>query len=354
MGRRLRWICGVLLPLAASAQLPAPLPAEMAAVAEKFRDEHSVPGLSVAIAVGGVVTFAQGMGHADLENDVPATAASVYRLASISKPVTAVAVLQLVEQGKLALDAEVRSYLSEWPQKRWPVTARQLLGHLGGVRHYKRREGESTVAYASQRAGLERFAADPLLHEPGTKYRYSTFGYNLAAALVEAGSGRSFADYVATAIASPAGAVTLQDDSVRRLIRHRAQGYVRRAGRLENSELMDSSYKLGGGGLCCNAPDLARFGAALLDGKLISAASLRTMTTRQLTTAGEPTTYGLGWSVGGDPQRQEFWHGGAQARVSTAMLLRPRPRLVVVVMCNLEGLRPLRLARGLADLVEGQ
>ncbi|MEC7584096.1 MAG: serine hydrolase domain-containing protein [Planctomycetota bacterium] len=337
----------------AVAQEPAPLPAEMAAAVEAAQESRGIPGISVAVALDGRLAYAEARGFIDLENKVPATWQSVYRLASISKVVTAVAVLQLVEQGKLDLDTPVGAYLDEWPEKRWPVTARQLLCHQAGVRHYKPGEGESTRHSRTQRAGLVRFRADPLLHEPGSKYLYSSFGFNLAAALVEVGSGQSFADYVAVAIAKPAGAETLQDDNVRRLIPHRAQGYIRRDGVLENSELMDGSYKLGGGGLCSNAVDLARFGIALLDGRLLSKKSLSAMTVGQVTTQGDSTNYGLGILVGGDSQKPQWWHGGAQSRVSSVMLLEPESSLVVVVLCNLERVRPLFLARQLAELAKG-
>lgn len=339
--------CGVVL-----AQQPPPLPPDMATAVDAVRQARGVPGISVAVAIDGRLAYAEGRGVIDLENEVPATWRSVYRLASVSKVVTTVAIMQLVEQGKLDLDKPVGDYLEDWPEKRWPVTARRLLSHLAGVRHYKPGEGESTRHYTTQRAGLVRFAADPLMHEPGTKYLYSSYGFNLAAALVEVGAGQSFADYVAHAIARPAGAVSLQDDNVRRIIAHRAQGYIRRGATLENSVLMDGSYKLGGGGLCSNAPDLARFGMALLSGKLISAESLATMTTGQVTTAGKPTNYGLGISVGGDSENPQYWHGGAQSRVSSVMLLHPKSSLVVVVLCNLERVRPLSLARQLAELAE--
>jgi CubicO group peptidase (beta-lactamase class C family) len=337
-------------PALGAALAPDAFAAAVRAAAGQWQVQHEVPGMSVAIGIGGQVVFAGGFGQADLENDVPANADTVYRLASISKTVTAVAALQLVEQGRLQLDGDVRTWVPEFPAKPWPVTLRQLLGHLGGVRHYRRDEGESTAHYATQREGLARFAADPLLHEPGSQYLYSTYGYNLVAAAVEAAAGASFAEYVQKSIAAPAGAGTLQDDDVRRLIRHRAQGYRRTDGALQNSALMDGSYKLGGGGLCCSAPDLVRFGMALLDGRLLSAASLQAMTTPGRTNDGKATTYGLGVALAERGGRREIAHSGAQARVSTALCLLPEPRVVAAVLCNLEGVRPMVLARQLADL----
>jgi len=348
----LLWCCVLLLPATRlhgqDARASQALPEAAAAAVRAFQQEHAIPGLSVAIAQGSAVTWAQGFGLADLENDVAAGADTVYRLGSISKPVTAVAALQLVERGKLQLDVDVRTVVPEFPEKPWPVTLRQLLGHLGGVRHYQRGETESTVHFDTQRAALPRFAGDPLLHEPGTKYFYSTYGFNLVAAAVEAADGRPFAAVVAD-IAARAGAPSLQDDDVRRLIRHRAQGYIRRGEALENSALMDGSYKLGGGGLCSSAPDLARFGLALLDGRLLGEDALRTMTQEQQTTAGEGVGYGCGLRIGERHGRREFQHGGAQSRVSTVMVLWPEPRAAAVVMCNLEGVRALPLAQQLLD-----
>ncbi|MGE3174434.1 MAG: serine hydrolase domain-containing protein [Planctomycetota bacterium] len=323
---------------------------EPRALAEAFAAEHQVPGLSVAIGRRGGEVEAFGLGLADVENDVPATADTVYRLASISKIVTAVAVLQQVEAGALDLDRDVRGYVAAFPEKRWPVTLRQLLGHLGGVRHYRRGEGESTAPFATQAEGLVRFADDDLLHEPGTQYRYSTYGFNLAAAAAEAAAGVPYATWVREHIAAPAGAPTMQDDAIARIIRHRAQGYVRRDGELQNSQLMDASYKLGGGGLCSSAPDLARFGLALMAGKLIGADSLTAMTTAQATRDGKSTGYGMGIGVAtGADGRREWSHSGAQARVSTALLLRPDDGIAVAVLCNLEGVRAMPLARAIAD-----
>ncbi|MCC7399724.1 MAG: beta-lactamase family protein, partial [Planctomycetes bacterium] len=247
-----------------------------AAILEKQK-AAAIPGISCAIArVDAGVVFARGYGEADVENAVPATAATVYRLASISKPITAICALRLAEALRLDLDADVHTFVPEWPAKQWPVSTRQLLGHLGGVRHY-RGEAESTVHHATQRAGLVRFAADPLVHEPGTAHLYSTYGFNLAAAAIEVAAAKSFPEVVRELVAGPSGAATLQDDDPGRVIPHRAQGYVRVDQELRNSALMDASYKLGGGGLCCSAEDLARVGVALLAGKLLRPESLTAM-----------------------------------------------------------------------------
>lgn len=329
-----------LLPLLSWASAPAQeaLEQDLTALCEAKIARDRIPGLSCAAFVGDRMVFARGFGRSDVENDVPATSETVYRLASISKPVTAVLVLQLAEEGALDLDQDLHGLVPEWPKKRWPVTTRQLLGHLGGVRHYQG-EGESTRRYANQRAGLRRFARDPLLHQPGKRYLYSTYGFNLAAAAVETLREQPFAEVLAARIAKPAAAGSLQDDDAWRIIRHRAQGYVRRMGKLQNSQLMDSSYKLGGGGLCCSALDLARVAQALLAGELIKRETLEQMWKEQRTTAGEGTGYGLGFSLTTLDGERQVGHSGAQSRVSTNLQLLPDRGVGAVVLCNLQGVK---------------
>ena len=348
-------LLALVLAPAPRAQDPGAAPpwaAAARAAIEAQQQRDAIPGISCAIAVGDALPFAAGFGLADVENDVPATPRTVYRLASISKPVTAVLAMQLAEQGELDLDADVATLVPQWPAKPWPVTTRQLLAHLGGVRHYAG-EGESTRRYATQTEGLVRFAADPLRHEPGTKYLYSTYGYNLIAAVVEAKTAQPFAAVLRERIAVPAGAPTLQDDDLRRIVRHRAQGYVRQRGELRNSALMDGSYKLGGGGLCASAEDLARFAQALMAGKLVQPETLAAMWTRQRTNDGKEIGYGLGFNVRREDGRLVVAHSGAQSRVSTMLLLLPEQRIAVAALCNLEGVRLSALAKELALLAAG-
>lgn len=337
----------------ACAQEPAWAALAVAAIEAQVQQD-GIPGLSCAVAVGDALALRRGFGLADVENDVPATPQTVYRLASISKPITAVLALQLARDGKLDLDADVATLTDAWPAKEWPVTVRQLLGHLGGVRHYRRGEPESVEAFATQRDGLRRFAADPLVHAPGSKHLYSTYGFNLVGAALEARSGESFAALVRARIAEPCGALTLQADDSRRLIRGRAQGYVRVGGVLQNSQPMDSSYKLAGGGLCSSAEDLARFAQALLAGTLLPAEALATLWSEQRTSDGKGTGYGLGFALTTRDGAQVVAHSGSQPRVSTMLVLRPDAKVAVAVLCNLEGCKLGALAERIAALAAGE
>lgn len=334
------------------------LPAEtVEAIRQAVTDEMSrlgIPGLSLALAQGGEVRHEAGFGFADVENEVPARPETVYRLASVSKPITAAAVLRLAEEGRLDLDAPVSRYCPDFPDKAWPVTARQLLSHQGGVRHYRADEQPITRRFTSLAEGLALFRDDPLVHEPGTKVLYSTYGYTLLGCAAASAAGRPFMALLRDAVFAPAGMTATRVDDVRGLIPNRAQGYVRDGeGELLNSALADMTYKVPGGGLSSTAPDVARFGTALVSGRLLSADTLTQMLTRQKTRDGRVTGFGLGLALGSRGRRTEAWHTGGQERVSTVIYLQPDSGLAVAILTNLEKVQPrvLDLARRVADLV---
>jgi CubicO group peptidase (beta-lactamase class C family) len=339
-------------------ELARPLPAPLAeAVATVVSDEMSrlgVPGLSIAIGEGGELRFAAGFGWADVENEVPATAETTYRLASVSKPMTAVAALQLAERGRLDLDEPVSRRCPSWPQKPWPVTARQLLCHQGGVRGYRPGEPLQLRRFTSIPEALVVFRDDPLAYEPGTAVSYTTYGYCLLGCVVEGAAGRPFAEVLRDEVFAPAGMTATAVDDARVLIPRRASGYVRsQTGELLNSAMVDVTYKVPGGGLCGTAPDVARFGLALLAGRLLGRATLQQMLAPQRLRTGRVTGFGLGLTVGVRGGRREAWHIGGQERVSTLIYLRPDSGVVVGVLSNLEKVQTplLDLSRRIADLL---
>jgi len=337
---------------------PAPLPAEkvkqIEALVAAEMARQKIPGMSVAVVAGGQPRWAAGYGMQDIENDVPARASTVYRLGSISKPITAVAVMQLFERGRLDLDAPVQKYCPAFPEKQWPVTTRQVLGHLSGIRHYKSdEEFNSTRFYAGIGDGLAMFKDDPLLFEPGTKYNYTTHGYSVLGCVIEGASGQKFADFVRENVFKPAAMERIRVDSVAELIKGRAQGYrITDKGELTNSPLADNSYKVPGGGFVSTVEDLARFAAALQAGKLLKRETTELMYTRQKMKDGKETSYGLGWGVGVRPGgRRAIGHSGAQQRISTFLHMRPDEGLAVVLMSNLENARLGELAQQIGDVL---
>jgi CubicO group peptidase (beta-lactamase class C family) len=352
----------VFVSVAFAAQSPEGLPADkikqIESVISAEMAKSKIPGLSVAVVVAGKLRWSNGYGMADLENSVPAKSTTIYRLGSISKPITAAAVMQLVERGKIELDAPVQKYCPAFPEKQWPVTTRQLLGHLGGVRHYKDlAEVNSTRRYASINDALEIFKSEPLLHEPGTKYSYTTYGYNLLGCVVEGASGMKFTDYLRENVFKTAGLDRMRADDVYEIIAGRAQGYQKtQSGQLVNSDLADTSNKVPGGGLVSTVEDLAKFAIAMQTSRLVKKETLAQMWTRQKTRDGKETQYGLGWRIDERSGQREVHHGGAQQRVTTFLYLLPERGAAVALMANLEGVGAVlpAIARKIADIVAGR
>ena len=338
--------------------LPATLPAQLSPVAplvpEKVRridqavtsamSRNSLPGVSVAIATDSQLRWAGGYGMADLENFVPVTPLTEIRLGSISKPITAVAVMQLVEQGKIDLDAEIQRYVPSFPKMQWPVTIRELLGHLSGIRHYRGdAEVDSTRHYTDRIEPLKIFAGDPLLFEPGAKFSYTTYGFNLLGAAVEGASGEKYLDYVQAHVFQPAGMDHIRDDSVYAIIPHRARGYRLTPSRdIENCALADTSNKIPGGGFISTASDLVKFALAVNGGKLVKKETVDLMSTPQHTRDGKPTVYGMGFFIDQFQGKKRFGHTGGQQGITTNVVLYPAEGVVVAIMLNLERARGLR------------
>ena len=164
----------------------------------------NVPSISAGLMTQGKITWLKSVGIADIENNAPVSTSSLYRIASISKPITAVAILQLWERGLVSLDTDARSYIPNFPAKKYKFTIRQLLNHTAGIRNYKEGEFDSKKFYATTDEALRLFAYDSLIFEPGTKYAYTSLGYNLLAAIIEKVSKTSFENYLKNNVFLPA------------------------------------------------------------------------------------------------------------------------------------------------------
>ena len=302
----------------------------------------NIPGLSIAVVLDGKLAWSRGYGFADLENFVPFRPDTVWRLASVSKPLTAVAAMQLAERGRLDLDAPIQGPCPAFPKKPATITARQLLAHLSGIRHYAPGENfNSTRHYAGVAESLDAFKDDPLLQQPGAKETYSTYGYVVLGCVVEGASGEKFPDYLRAHVTGPAGMARTRPDDLYDIVPDRARGYARRPdGTLRNADLADTSNKVPGGGLVSTSEDMARFAIALFDDKLLKAETFAAMQTPMKTAAGEDVAY-FGWSIGDYRGDKLLTHRGSQQGTRTYFLMVPRRRFAVAILTNTEdaGLR---------------
>lgn len=340
--------CVLLIVVAAIAPVAQGRFAAVERMATEGHKQTGAPGLSIAVVLDERLAWSQGFGLADVENDVPARGNTVYRIASISKPIAATAVMQLVERGRVSLDDPVQKYVPAFPVKgEQQVTIRHLLTHTSGIRHYRAGEMESSREYETVEEALTIFKDDPLLFPPGTKYSYSTYAYNLLAAVVETASGLGFETYLRNNVWQPAGMDATYLDHVSQIIPRRARQYVRAGRGVINAPLADLSNKWAGGGVLSTAEDLARFHIALDEGKLLKAETLRQMYTANRLQDGSETTYGLGWALWKD-SRGQAWigHSGGATGGTTFLVRDPARKLAVAVLCNVES------APGLGALAE--
>lgn len=339
----------VLLSAAVSAQ-PAKSasdrdPAVLARLTDDARVALGVPGLSVAVASGDMVVWAQGFGSADLEQNVPVQAETVFRIASISKPITATAVMQLVERGLVSIEDPIQRYVPGFPRKpQGEIRLRHLLTHTSGIRHYRGDEFGLNDYYPTLERAMAVFKDDPLEFAPGDRYLYSTYGYNLLAGVVEAVSGRSFDDYLRANIFAPAGMTSTFLERPQELVRHRARQYVRGPSPFTwlNAPYVDLSVKWAGGGIISTASDLLKFDLALNAGRLLRPDTQDRMYTSARLNSGAITGYGLGWMVSQDGGRLTVAHSGGAMGGATYLLRDPKAHQASVVLANLDNVPRLR------------
>jgi CubicO group peptidase (beta-lactamase class C family) len=339
--------------VSAAAQLgaPAEVTARVDQIVMAVMRQQQIPAMTVAAAMADHMVYSRAFGAADLENAVPATTGTLIRTGSIAKPISAAAAMTLVDSGKLDLDAPVQKYCAPFPRKPWPITTRELLSHTSGIRHYQKGEIESTRHYTGMPDGFAIFGNDPLLFEPGTAFSYSTYGYTVVGCVIEGASGERFEDYVAEHVLKPAGMTHTFVDDVFEIVPHRARGYQKINGQVKNAGLMDSSYKIPGGGYVTTAEDLVRFAQALMDGKIVKPGTLAQMwTPERIRGGGRGSTYGLGFTVLTVDGGKYVGHGGAQQGTSTDMAIIPDRHFAVAALANMDKVEAFEVVRGILEL----
>jgi len=362
--RTLRAFCVVILSGARLGAQPAPALSEsiirrIDSTVSVYMAARHVPGLQLAVGIDRHLTATRAYGTADVENNVPVTTASRFRMASIGKPMTATAVMQLWEQGKLNLDAPIQRYCNAYPVKLWPVTARQLLAHTAGVRDKTPAEEINHHHFESVAASVQPFADDSLLAPPGTHFRYTSYGYNVLGCAIEGASGVPYLEYMNKAVFAPAGMQYTGLDELRGIIPNRVRGYaLTDAGILVNSEHDDMSNRVPAGGFVSTAEDLVRFGSSYLTGALVRDSTRELMFRVPNGADGRPLEkgfYALGWGIFSWFGTLEVGHGGGTPQASALLMMLPSKRFVIAFMMNLEGPVPERmeLAEDIATIVLG-
>jgi len=292
------------------------------------------PGLSLSVAAGGKIVWSASCGYADLKSRRPATAHTRFRIGSVSKTLTATALADYAESGRVDLDATADRYV-DFPSHGGAITLRRLAGHLAGIRHYESQaEAVNRRHFASVAATLALFAGDPLVAEPGTRFSYSSYGYDVIGAALERVSGRDFASLMREAVLSPAH---MHDTTLATAPRAARSTFyaVQDSGGVRVAPPIDLSDRLPAGGFLSTADDLARFGVALTDGTLVGKEAAAMMFRSQRTTGGDETGYGLGFEVHPSPFGLFVSHTGAVDGGTAGLLIHVETGTVLALATNL-------------------
>ena len=305
-------------------------------------ESQGLVGVAVGVIVEGEIAYLGSYGKADIDRDVAVTEETVFNWASNSKPVMAVAAMQLVQAGKLDLDADVRRYVPEFPEKSHVVSARHLLCHQSGIPHYSNgrivgltltdlEPPDDTIPSQA----MWRFAGSPLIFAPGERQEYSSYAYVLLSAVVENAGGEPINEQLHQRILDPVGMGSFQMDVADAGQEHWTRGYTRTsAGQFLAVGDCAHAWKHGAGGYKSNVRDFAKWARSLLEPTLVDSKTESEMWTRQKLNDGTEAGYGLGFVVEGSGKDLKISHGGSQDETKTRLVVWPNREMGVVVMCN--------------------
>lgn len=299
---------------------------------------NGVPGMGAAVVVDGEVVWHGSAGVRNLDAGEPVDRQTMFRLASVSKLITATAAAKLGEDGRLDLDAPVQATLA-WLKTPWaPLTPRQLAAHTSGLPHYQNADkGRGAKRYESVRAAVGVFADRPLLAAPNTAYRYSSWGYTLLSAVIEAGAGKPFLDYIAHEVTA---GLAIGPDASDHGVPNASKTYGFTDGRAVRLPAHDFSYTWGGGGLAATPEAIALFGSRVMEGKIVSPTTFNSMLAPARLADGSVVgerayEVGFGWRTGRDANGESIaHHAGVADGARSALVLWPASRVSASVLSN--------------------
>jgi CubicO group peptidase (beta-lactamase class C family) len=331
-------------------------PAFATAVGALF-DEYrqpNVPGASVMVIQDGRVLYKAAFGLANLEEGAPSTTHTNYRLASVTKQFTAMAIMLLAERRQLAYDDRLPQFFPAFPPHGQQITIRHLLNHTSGLMDYEEIIPHNTTTPLTDRDVLELLQQQTQTYfSPGSAFRYSNSGYALLALIVERISGLSFAAFLKKHIFEPLQmSLTVAYEQGVSIVPNRAYGYTRRDHGFERTDASLTSSVLGDGGIYSSVEDLYKWDQALYTTQLVGAEMLDQAFTPGARLPDQDAGYGFGWFIGAHRGEPMVWHHGETIGFRTMIARFPRQRLTVIVLVNKSEGNPSEIALKIADLFQ--
>ena len=346
------FVAGVILLFFITAFTAAQEPATAVdAFIKAEMEKQKIPGVSLAVVRDGKPLIVKGYGFANLEHQVPVKPETIFQSGSVGKQFTAMAVMMLVEEGKIGLDDKISKYLGEVPEAWSNVTIRHLLTHTGGLTDYPR-EFDFRKDYTEDDL-LKQAKQVPTAFAPGEKWEYSNLGFVTLGIIVHKVSGKFYGDFLKERVFTPLGMTTARVISEADIVPNRAAGYVLRQGEVKNQDWVSPSLNTtADGALYLTVLDMMKWDEALTSGKLISIAGYESMWAPVKLNDGRTHPYGFGWGVRTVNGKRVIEHGGAWQGFKAHISRYPDNRLTVIVFANLAQANQGKLSNGVAAVIE--
>jgi len=304
-------------------------------------EENQTIGIAAGFSTNGELLWQDAKGLRDAEKSIPFSPSTKTRIASITKPMTAIAILQLYERGQLHLDTPIQTYLTSFPTKKeGNITIRQLLQHTAGIGGYKNvREQENTSYYATIEEAVNIFKDRPLVSTPGQQFNYSTYGYVILGLILEKISGMSYQTYMQANIWDKCEMNNTGVEDSKHQVLEKSRVYHKNSkGKIVAAEQTDLSDRIPGGGVYSTVEDLLKFGDAVISNELIKESTFSEMISNPNLKA-EGNGYGMGWYLYGENPNygNVIGHNGSQTGASTFLMLLPEVKTTIIVLSNTSG-----------------
>lgn len=331
------------------------LPGAIDAIVDSAMQARPTAGVSLAVARGGRVIYEQGYGFADLENRIPATASTVYRVGSITKQFTAAAVMRLVDEGRIRLDAPVTEYIPDYPTRGNAVTVASLLNHTSGIRNFTtmQRWWETMALEMPPARLMTVFRDEPFDFPSGTRFSYTNSGYTLLGIIIERVTGRPYGSWLHEFLFAPLELphTSYCDDDL--LVPNRARGYKYDGDHFINAAYVSMSQAYAAGAVCSSALDLIRWSHALASGSVVSRDAYRQMSTAGTLSDGTQVEYGYGLAVSFLEGHRRVNHVGGTLGFSGQYSHYTDDDVTIVVLSNTEGFNAAHVEAEIARLILG-
>lgn len=312
---------------------------EVAALLKEMISEKKVAGVVAAYSVEGKIIGQSAAGYTNIKAKEKFNLETKVRMGSIAKPMTALAVMQLVENGLLDLDAAVQTYIPDYPtHPKTQITIRHLLSHTSGIAGYKDgRESNTKIEYPTLYDALSLFKDRPLLFEPGTQYSYTTYGYTVLGAVIEKVTGGTFEAYMQKNIWDKAGMTNTGVEKFGVKMENKSELYTRNNGRGKAKKAKENnlSNRIPAGGFYTTSGDMLKFGNAVLNNVFVKESTLNLMRQHH-SLEKENNAYGFGWFLYAKKPNEGaiIGHPGGQTGSTSFLFIVPSKKTVTIILAN--------------------